>query len=115
MRYFKTEQLRKDNLELESSLSPRIFNDQGEAGKRLSIFAPVNAIIEYLPDRECKRTTQQIALTLDLANWSIIAVRANPDERDYFLMKSWYKLTMLAWLVMMLGGQVRRQTHSFLN
>jgi hypothetical protein len=40
----KAEQLRKDNLELEASLSPRLFNNQDVAGERLSKFAPVNAL-----------------------------------------------------------------------
>ena len=81
----KAEHLHKENLDLESELSPRIFKDQYGAGKALEPFAPVNAVIEYLPDRECRDTAGQIALTLhDFAKWKLLSVNANSDESEFF-------------------------------
>jgi len=80
----QTEKLHRENLELEASLSPRIFKDQSGAAKVLSVFSPINAVIEYLPDRECQRTAGQIALTLNMAGWTFPAAKANPDEAAFF-------------------------------
>jgi hypothetical protein len=76
----RAEQLHKENLELEASLSPRLFKDQGGAGTRLSRFIPIKAVIEYAPDVECKRTAGQISVTLnDFAKWTLLAVEPSED------------------------------------
>ena len=81
----KAEQLHKENLELEASLSPRIFKEQVGAGERLSKFAPVNAVIEYLPEMECKHTAELIFTALqNFAKWNILEFRANPNAIEFF-------------------------------
>ncbi len=76
----KAEKLHKENIDLEASLSPRIFKDQGGAARNLAVFTPVNAVIEYFPDFECRRTAGQIAGTLAMARWRFKLPIENPDE-----------------------------------
>jgi hypothetical protein len=76
-------QLEEDNLALEASLSPRTFEDQGAAADALKPFVPVAAVVEYLPDLECKRTGERVAFVLTSAGWRLGPVRANPNESEF--------------------------------
>lgn len=64
------ETLRSKNLELESAISPRRFDDQGAAADRLKSFAGITVAIMFSPDLECQRTAEQIAFVLGEAKWN---------------------------------------------
>jgi hypothetical protein len=77
--------LEQANLELEASLSPRIFRDQAGAKEALAQFVPVTARVEYVPDEECKRTAEQIVVTLHWAGWNFVhGGEKNPKESVFF-------------------------------
>jgi hypothetical protein len=80
-----TEKLRKENLELELKLSPRIFDDQGGAADRLKGFAPIDAKIEYLSnDRECRDTARQIFFVFQAAGWNVAPCEPNPNDSAFW-------------------------------
>jgi hypothetical protein len=72
----RTEELHKENLQLESDLSPRVFRDQLAALQALSKYKSVQVIIQHLPDLECKRTAGKIAFVLHEAQWTILSQEA---------------------------------------
>jgi hypothetical protein len=80
----KAEELRKANLDLEATLSPRLFDDQDGAAKALRPFVPISAAIEYLPDLECSRTAEQINFTLQQAGWQVIKHEAANAGAKFF-------------------------------
>jgi hypothetical protein len=67
----ETERLRAANLELEASLSARIFRSQKAAIEALGRFAPVRTRIEYPPGNcdDCEATAEQICVVLHDARW----------------------------------------------
>lgn len=79
----KTEQLRKENLELEEYISPRHRGDQSPAIEPLRHFRGMKAIVEYFPEMECKRTAAYIAGILGQAEWEFPPIRANNNEGDF--------------------------------
>lgn len=80
----RSEQLHKENIELEKALSGRIFNNQDDAARQLAKFGPVDVLIEYLPDWECRRTAGQVAFVLSEAKWNITGFVANPNDSVFF-------------------------------
>jgi hypothetical protein len=63
------EKERLDRLEMEASLADRVFDKQDIAAQSLSRFSGTVASVEYLDDRECRNTAQQINLVLSGAKW----------------------------------------------
>ncbi|HLJ13031.1 MAG TPA: hypothetical protein VKV15_00925 [Bryobacteraceae bacterium] len=79
-----TERLRKENLQLEKAFSRRYFMHQDKAAERLLQFGPVEVLIEYLQDGECRSTAGMIAYTLNMAKWRFSAFRAVPYDSPFF-------------------------------
>lgn len=79
----KAEELKRDNLTLESELSPRWFREQQDAIARLRPFAGTHVVLEYLVDFECRRTAEQIAFVLGEAKWTY-SPKPNPDPDIFF-------------------------------
>jgi hypothetical protein len=71
---------KRGRMELEASLLDRIFRDQFVAIEALRKFAGTKAVIEYLDNRECKATAEQINLVLDTAKW---IVTGKPSDEDF--------------------------------
>ena len=63
------EKEKRDRLELEASLSDRIFQDQGASANALSVFAGTVAFVEYQDNAECKGAAEQINFVLRTAKW----------------------------------------------
>jgi hypothetical protein len=80
----RTEELRRDNLELEATFSPRFIKNTPTAVNGVSGYGSVKAIIEYVPDVECERTAKQIYWVLKSAEWDVSPARAIPAERWFF-------------------------------
>jgi hypothetical protein len=78
----KAEELRKQNLVLESELSPRLFTDQGAAVEKLRAFGGSQVQLAYLLDPEAKRTAEQINWVLDAAGWVVIPKPASTAEAE---------------------------------
>src|ERR1019366_2085041 len=54
------EKERRERLEMEASLADRIFDQQDTAVRSLMRFAGTVASVEYLNERECRETAEQI-------------------------------------------------------
>ncbi len=78
----KTQELKKDNLELEELLAPRGFKDQSGAAQALKRYSGTKVVIEYIRDRECARASSQIAFALKLAGWNLLSVSPAMNEND---------------------------------
>jgi hypothetical protein len=76
--------LRRDNLELEAGLLPRVFKEQQGAIQRLRQYAGTHVVLEYLTDLECKRTAEQIAFVLHEAQW-IYSPKPNADPDPMYM------------------------------
>lgn len=80
----KTEELRRENLELERAFSPRTFEDQETVSQALSKFRGMAAAIQYMPDVECKGVADQIARVLKMADWRILGVGPASYDANFF-------------------------------
>jgi hypothetical protein len=80
----KAEQYRKENLELEENVSPRRFYSQQDVLAALPAFPGTKAMIEYLPDYECRDAAWYIASVLGQAKWNILFCKPNSKECEYF-------------------------------
>jgi hypothetical protein len=63
------EQEKQKRLELAASLLDREFNDQSGAIAKLSRFAPISVVFEYLPEREPTRLAEEINAVVSTAHW----------------------------------------------
>ena len=50
----------------------------------IKAFAELNAIVEYLPDLEASRATQDLVNALKNAGWNVVSVEANPELASSF-------------------------------
>ena len=78
----RAEQLHKDNLELEASLSDRFFRNQNDAIKALEQFRGTQASIKFPDDRECRSTAEQINLVLWEAKWKVVGLVSSEPFSD---------------------------------
>lgn len=75
----KTEELKKQNLELEQAVSPRIM-EQYKSSEALKVLTGVTAIITTIPDLESQKMAGQLATTLNMAGWNIQFSPYNPKD-----------------------------------
>lgn len=80
----KTEELRRENLELERAFSPRTFEHQETVSQALSKYRGMGAAIQYMPDLECKGVAEQIAVVLKMADWKIFGVGPASYDANFF-------------------------------
>lgn len=76
----QTEEVRRQNLEIEQAVSPRIL-DQSDLSA-LKPFAGSEALILFIPDFEARRLAGQISLLLDMAGWKVTMRPETVDIRD---------------------------------
>jgi hypothetical protein len=81
-----TEELRRQNLDLEKAFSPRMLM-QYPAAEKLAPFVPTKVMILSLPDFEARRMAGQIAMLLELAKWPKAERQLTMDARDGILIE----------------------------
>jgi hypothetical protein len=85
----KTENLRKQNLDLEATLAPRMI-DQANFADSLREFSGTSALIESVDDWEAWSLAGQIAMVLDVVNargarWNVLpGMRRRTDNSSFF-------------------------------
>jgi len=79
----QAQELHRQNLELEQSLSPRYFRDQLGAQTKLEKFAGTKFVVECLGDDECRRTAGQIAQALVNAKWLLVSAKSFKDDGSF--------------------------------
>lgn len=79
----RLEEERRTRVELEASLAPRVFNDQGGAADRLKAAGEINVMIESVADFEAWRTAGQIAFTLSEAGWKILEMKRTVEDNFF--------------------------------
>jgi hypothetical protein len=77
----KTEQLRKENLELEDAVSPRKLVNQKGVADAMKVFVPGTVVVSYLPgDREAENLAGLIHGAFFLAGWRAPNVIEDPED-----------------------------------
>jgi len=94
----KTEALKRDNLELEKSLAPRVisykeFEDGSTNVDLMKAFPGMETVVEYIPDAESQRAAYNIAFILKQAGWTIVSLSASRGFQP-----PWDGVTILSYL-----------------
>jgi soluble cytochrome b562 len=81
----RLEEERRARLEMEEAIAPRLM-EQSKSSQNLKPFAGMRALIECVNDFEARRTAGQIALTLQMAGWTLnpYPFRVGVDESGFF-------------------------------